>query len=663
MTEQNVRQAKRGKPVHPIWSDSFDVPDVHCIQSPNNALCKHCKQSVRHHHKTLSVETHLRKCQPFKNIMMDKPVRDRPDWWNNGVNGAYKKAKVATSSSSKSVSSFGNLTQSSLRSFAIPHLNATEQKKFNQEIAMHFYCTGTSFVRVEDPYLLRAMQLLRPGTRLPTRKQLADDSSGGLLESCYQRVKAEVGKLLSLNKQYICITSDAWSSTLNEPIVNYMAVSPTKSLFLEAVHTEDQPHDAEWLAADLIRVMDGIGDNAVGCVTDNTAANKKALKELEQKYPNRFFHGCVCHGLNLLVKDIFGAKKKIPEGGGPAQYPDGYPFEDLLLFTADCKDIVSFFHNHHAPMANLQKALKSSKLKGLVRPAPTRWGTIQDCFKSLRAADNVLNGLVSQRDFVSTGNANQKEKRTAINTIITDPDFVTKLDECIKILEPIDMFIKVFQSDAVPCSDVYNAFLDPENKMNGLTNINAEKKAYLVKQVKKRFDFMYGDAHGMAYLLDPRYLGDKMSRALRKEIEDFIFNFPTADGSTCEERKQKLAEEYTAFRIDALQEREKNGFCFKMIGKSKTVLQWWMADGTDWPLLQNLALRVFAMAASSAASERNFSTFGFIHSKLRDRLTPEKVMKLVYIKANTLQMSDKLCESYECAEDDEELETMEIDED
>ncbi|CAB4038964.1 hypothetical protein BSLG_07742 [Paramuricea clavata] len=197
--------------------------------------------------------------------------------------------------------------------------------------------------------------------------------------------------------------------------------------------------------------------------------------------------------------------------------------------------------------------------------------------------------------------------------------------------------------------------------MNGLTNINAEKKAYLVKRVKKRFDFMYGDAHGMGYLLDPRYLGDKMSHTLCKETEDF--NFPTADGSMCKERKQKLAEEYTAFRIDALQEREKNGFCFKMIGKSKTVLQWWMADGTEWPLLQNLALCVFAMAASSAASERNFSTFGFIHSKLRNHLTPEKVKKLVYIKANTLQMSDKLCESYECAEDDEELETMEIDED
>ena len=179
---------------------------------------------------------------------------------------------------------------------------------------MQFYCTGTSFTRVEDPYLLRAIQLLRPGARLPTRKQLADDSSGGLLVGCYQKVKAEVGKLLSVNTQYICITSDAWSSVLNEPVVNYMAVCPTKSLFLEAIHTEDQAHDAEWLTADLTPVIDSIGDNVVGCVTDNTAANKKVWKELEQKYPNRFFHGCVSHGLNLLVKDIFAAKKKQPDG-------------------------------------------------------------------------------------------------------------------------------------------------------------------------------------------------------------------------------------------------------------------------------------------------------------------------------------------------------------
>ena len=214
--------------------------------------------------------------------------------------GAAKKSKVQAtliaSSSSKGDSTdslSGKSTQSLLRSFVIPELNASNQKKFNQYMAMHFYCTGTSFRRIEDPYLLRAVQLLQPGVKLSTRLQLGDDSSGGLLEGCYQTVKAEVNKLLSASSQYICITSDAWSSILQEPIVNYMAVCPTKCLFLEAVHTGAQGHTAKWIAKDLSRVINGIGGNVTGCVTDSTAANKKAWGQLEEKYPNLFFHGCL----------------------------------------------------------------------------------------------------------------------------------------------------------------------------------------------------------------------------------------------------------------------------------------------------------------------------------------------------------------------------------
>ncbi len=40
------------------------------------------------------------------------------------------------------------------------------------------------------------------------------------------------------------------------------------------------------------------------------------------------------------------------------------------------------------------------------------------------------------------------------------------------------------------------------------------------------------------------------------------------------------------------------------------------------------------MATSSAASERNFSMMGFIHSKLRNSLSAKTVEKLVFIKSN-----------------------------
>ena len=45
--------------------------------------------------------------------------------------------------------------------------------------------------------------------------------------------------------------------------------------------------------------------------------------------------------------------------------------------------------------------------------------------------------------------------------------------------------------------------------------------------------------------------------------------------------------------------------------------------------------------------------FGFVHSKLRNRLGPEKVKKLVYIKTNALQMSDVPLEDYDCEGDDD----------
>ena len=62
-------------------------------------------------------------------------------------------------------------------------------------------------MHIENPHLLRAIQLARPGARLPSQKQLADDSKGGLLQDCYQKMKTEVDKQLSSNTQYVTTLS------------------------------------------------------------------------------------------------------------------------------------------------------------------------------------------------------------------------------------------------------------------------------------------------------------------------------------------------------------------------------------------------------------------------------------------------------------------------
>ena len=80
-----------------------------------------------------------------------------------------------------------------------------------------------------------------------------------------------------------------------------------------------------------------------------------------------------------------------PEGDeNEATYSVGYPFVDMLIFVSACKDVVKFFHNHHVVKARLQEAQKAEFLCSLVRPAPTRWGTVQAMCTSVLASERLI---------------------------------------------------------------------------------------------------------------------------------------------------------------------------------------------------------------------------------------------------------------------------------
>lgn len=61
---------------------------------------------------------------------------------------------------------------------------------------------------------------------------------------------------------------------------------------------------------------------------------------------------------------------------------------------------------------------------------------------------------------------------------------------------------------------------------------------------------------------------------------------------------------------------------------------WKVFGKNEFPALYICANRVFDMVASSAASERVWSAFGFIHSNSRNRLITTRVEKLTSIYVN-----------------------------
>jgi hypothetical protein len=84
--------------------------------------------------------------------------------------------------------------QSSIKNHLLPAVSAKEKAAFQTHIALHYYATGTSFQRVEDGHLARAIAMLRPdGNLLPDRRKLAS----GLLDKCYGDIKSRVDARMS----------------------------------------------------------------------------------------------------------------------------------------------------------------------------------------------------------------------------------------------------------------------------------------------------------------------------------------------------------------------------------------------------------------------------------------------------------------------------------
>ena len=178
-------------------------------------------------------------------------------------------------------------------------------------------------------------------------------------------------------------------------------------------------------------------------------------------------------------------------------------------------------------------------------------------------------------------------------------------------------------------SDVYVSFLNLplqfETEAAGLLLTEIE---YIKELIKSRFQYIYGDAHGVGYLLDPRYTGEKLEPKLREELEEFIVNFPLDKEIPSQENKIATYRQLMEFFISANGHKARNSFHYKMlVQEQKSPLEYWLIYGTNWPLLQKIDKKVFSMAVSSTSSERNFSTFGFVHSKLRNQLAPETVKK------------------------------------
>jgi hypothetical protein len=99
--------------------------------------------------------------------------------------------------------------QTKITKYTLPALTSDEQSKFENLLACHYYATGTSFLRVDCPFLHSALKTLRPDLRIPSRQKIG----GELLDRVHEKVESNVFNHIYNNNSMITIGTDSSEDT------------------------------------------------------------------------------------------------------------------------------------------------------------------------------------------------------------------------------------------------------------------------------------------------------------------------------------------------------------------------------------------------------------------------------------------------------------------
>ena len=147
----------------------------------------------------------------------------------------------------------------------------------------------------------------------------------------------------------------------------------------------------------------------------------------------------------------------------------------------------------------------------------------------------------------------------------------------------------------------------------------SSQRLVVSQKVEKRSNQALTAAHYLANILDPRFMG----RNLSVNQIDTALEFCSMDYETC--------------LPTVLNFRAQNGplksYMFRdELVKSVSPLTWWESQKSHLESdVIKLCRQVLGSITSTAGIERIFSTFGFVHSKVRNRLGTGKAGKLVFI--------------------------------
>lgn len=226
--------------------------------------------------------------------------------------------------------------------------------------------------------------------------------------------------------------------------------------------------------------------------------------------------------------------------------------------------------------------------------------------------------------------------------IVENGSFWRQLQQLQALLELPSRIIGALERDSSDISQVYHYFMrlykhfsvgNPQAKeVFGESIITAVREL-----IEQRWNFIHTASMGFAYMLCPKHMNgtwlphDKADTQV--QLKQYVEVFYEGDFKKMEQCEQEIRN-FLMMGMTATPAQIQ-------LYASLTGLEYWALYGTtDYPLLGEIAKRLFTVPTSSAAAERTWSAFSFMWSKRRNRLLAKKVEKLVFLYTNAALLDD-----------------------
>ena len=459
----------------------------------------------------------------------------------------------------------------------------------------------------------------------------------------YEKVKEELQK--KFDKDFpelsgVSFTTDIWTSRNNDSYIgltlHYINSEFELIRFLIACTPFTGRHTGEAIAVNLDSFISELNlkeDVHRACVNDNGSNVVLAVKESEEINTELRCHD---HTLQLAIT------KAIKNSG------------ELDAAIKKCKDLASHTHRSAPSTSKLQDACGELGIqpRKLIVPCTTRWNSEYMCVKSVLQVKEAVEALALTTEEFERSCPSEDQWKT--------------LENCLPILEKINSISVTLSADKKPTIQevipelfvLHQELIAQENHKHKPTKIFFRM---LMGELQRRFPLngAMQQINCMANFLDPRYKGlhlmeyqkfeETKTAILIQEKAPMEEEAPARASNTDEGSNQNSQVNYH----DLLRKRLKQNISTSISSNpsklaleldhyldAKTadekidILDWWKLMKTQYPILSKFARKYLCIPASSASSERAFSTAGNVVTCRRTTLAVDNVEKIVFIKEN-----------------------------